>query len=126
MLSGKILVVDDSRTIRRQVTFILNQAGYQTIEAEDGVTAITKLETNPEINMVISDVNMPNMNGLEMVERIRSTRRYDSLPVIILTCENNSTLIRQAKAAKVEYWLNKPFTPDKLIYIAKALVKVPS
>lgn len=126
MSNGKILIVDDSRTIRRQVTFILNQAGYQTIEAEDGVSAITKLEASPEINMIISDVNMPNMDGLEMVETIRLTKRYESLPVIVLTCENNSTLIKRAKAAKVEYWLNKPFTSDKLIYITKALVKVPS
>ena len=112
-MSKKILIVDDSKTIRQQVSFTLTKGGYQVIEAEDGRDGISKLESNSDIAMVISDVNMPNMDGLEMVETLRA--QGSSVPVIMLTTEGAAELIQRAKAAGAKGWLVKPFQPEQLV-----------
>lgn len=114
-MAKKILIVDDSRTIRQQVTFTLSKGGYQVVEAEDGVQGIEKLRSEDGIAMVISDVNMPNMDGLEMVETIKKDAAINTIPIIMLTTEGSGELINRAKAAGAKGWLVKPFEPDQLI-----------
>lgn len=114
-MAKKILIVDDSRTIRQQVTFTLSKGGYQVVEAEDGVQGIEKLRNEDGIAMVISDVNMPNMDGLEMVETIKKDDAINSIPIVMLTTEGSGELISRAKAAGAKGWLVKPFEPDQLI-----------
>jgi two-component system chemotaxis response regulator CheY len=114
-MAKKILIVDDSRTIRQQVSFTLSKGGYAVVEAEDGLQGIERLKAEPDIAMVISDVNMPNMDGLEMLETISKDASIKAPPIIMLTTEGSGELISRAKAAGAKGWLVKPFEPDQLI-----------
>ena len=112
-MGKKVMIVDDSRTIRQQVSFTLSKGGYEVVEAEDGVEGLSKLAENSDIAMIISDVNMPNMNGLEMVEKMKENGV--SIPIVMLTTEGASDLIERAKAAGAKGWLVKPFKPEQLV-----------
>lgn len=112
-MGKKIMIVDDSKTIRQQVSFTLTKGGYQVVEAEDGQDGLEKLKANQDVAMIISDVNMPNMNGLEMVEKLKAVG--NTVPVIMLTTEGAADLIQRAKAAGAKGWLVKPFQPDQLV-----------
>lgn len=114
-MSKKILIVDDSRTIRQQVSFTLSKGGFTVVEAVDGQDGIAKLGDNVDIAMIISDVNMPNMNGIEMVEAIKAGGKHSLVPIVMLTTEGSGELIERAKAAGAKGWLVKPFKPDQLI-----------
>jgi two-component system chemotaxis response regulator CheY len=114
-MGKKILIVDDSRTIRQQVSFTLTKGGFVVVEAEDGKDGIVKLSQNDDVAMIISDVNMPNMNGLEMVEAIKADAKHKALPIVMLTTEGSGELIERAKAAGARGWIVKPFKPDQLI-----------
>ena len=112
-MAKKIMIVDDSKTIRQQVRFTLTKSGFDVVEAEDGNDGLVKLSENPDVAMIISDVNMPNMNGLEMVEKMKSNG--STVPVIMLTTEGAADLIQRAKAAGAKGWLVKPFQPEQLV-----------
>ena len=120
-MSKKILIVDDSRTIRQQVNFTLAKGGYTVVEAEDGADGIQKLKDNGDVALVISDVNMPNMGGIEMLEKIKSDGATKA-PIIMLTTEGNAELIERAKQAGAKGWLVKPFKPEQLITVVQKLV----
>lgn len=120
-VSKKILIVDDSRTIRQQVSFTLSKGGFTVVEAEDGQDGIVKLEAHADVAMVISDVNMPNMNGIEMIEAIKLAGKHGTLPIVMLTTEGSADLIERAKAAGVKGWLVKPFKPDQLVAAVQKL-----
>lgn len=109
----KILVVDDSPTVRQQVGLALTQAGYQVIEAVDGVDALAKVDAT--IAMMICDVNMPRMNGLEALEKIRANPKLAKLPVVMLTTEGHANLIDRAKKAGAKGWIVKPFKAELLV-----------
>jgi len=115
----KILVIDDSPTVRQQVGLALSQAGYQVVEAVDGVDAISKVDAS--INMLICDVNMPRMNGLEMLEKLRTDARWASLPVVMLTTEGQPGLIERAKKAGAKGWIIKPFKAELLVAAVQRL-----
>jgi two-component system chemotaxis response regulator CheY len=114
-MGKKILIVDDSKTIRQQVSFALSKGGYEVVEAEDGQIGLDKLKTEADVAMVISDVNMPNMNGIEMVQAINKDASIKKVPIIMLTTEGSGELIAQAKEAGAKGWLVKPFKPDQLL-----------
>lgn len=113
-MGKKILVVDDARTVRQQVGFTLDKDGYEIVEAEDGADALAKLAATPDIVMVISDVYMPNMNGLEMLEKIRALPDKGKIPVLMLTTEGSGTLIDSARQKGATGWMVKPFKPELL------------
>lgn len=114
-MGKKILIVDDSKTIRQQVSFALSKGGYNVVEAEDGQLGLEKLKGEADVAMVISDVNMPNMNGIEMVQAISKDDSINKVPIIMLTTEGSGELIAQAKEAGAKGWLVKPFKPDQLL-----------
>jgi two-component system chemotaxis response regulator CheY len=120
-MSKKVLIVDDSKTIRQQVSFTLSKGGFTVVEAEDGQDGIAKLGANGDVAMIISDVNMPNMNGIEMVEAIKATGKHTGVPIVMLTTEGSAELIERAKAAGAKGWLVKPFKPDQLIAAVQKL-----
>jgi two-component system chemotaxis response regulator CheY len=116
----KILIVDDSSSIRGQLRFTLTNAGYAVIEAEDGKDGLAKLKANADLSMVFCDVNMPRMSGLEMLESLVGAARVP--PVVMLTTEGAPDLVQRAKKAGAKGWLVKPFKPDVLLAAVKKLV----
>ena len=113
----KVLVIDDSQMVRYQVGKALTGAGFTVIDAVDGLDALSKLAAAPDTTLVICDVNMPNMNGIEFLEKKGSS----GPPVVMLTTEGQPELIKKAKALGAKGWVMKPFKPDLLIAAAKKL-----
>ena len=120
-MAKTILIVDDSNAIRQSVTFILEQAGYVVTQAADGLEAVKKLESQP-FDLVLSDVNMPNMDGIALTKHIRKTAGHQFTPVLMLTTESQSTMMQAGKEAGATGWIVKPFDQEKLLTTVKKLV----
>jgi two-component system chemotaxis response regulator CheY len=120
-MGKKVIVVDDSFTIRRQVVSALAPAGFEVIEAVDGQDGVEVIGRTADAALVICDVNMPRMSGLEMLEQIRKEARHSALPVLMLTTEGQPQLIERAKKAGAKGWMVKPFNPDLLVAAVKKL-----
>jgi len=116
-MSSRVLVVDDSMLVRRQVGTALKVQGYEVVEAVDGFDALEKLAGHPDTRLIVCDVNMPRMNGLEFLEQLSS--KGNQVPVVMLTTEGQPELIQKAKALGAKGWLVKPFKPDYLAAAAK-------
>jgi two-component system chemotaxis response regulator CheY len=116
-MATSVLVVDDSMMVRKQVGSALKGQGYDVIEAVDGCDALEKLAGNPDTKLIVCDVNMPKMNGLEFLEQLAA--RNSSIPVVMLTTEGQPELIQRAKSLGAKGWLVKPFKPDYLTATAK-------
>ena len=111
----KLLVVDDSSTMRRIIKNTLQRLGYKDIfEGGDGVEGWTTLNENPDITMLITDWNMPEMNGLELVKKVRADERFKDLPIIMVTTEGGKAEVITALKAGVNNYIVKPFTPQVL------------
>jgi two-component system chemotaxis response regulator CheY len=121
-MPAKVLVVDDSRAIRQQVGTALAQAGYHVVEAEDGLQGLNTIGVQRDIAMVICDVNMPNMNGLEMLAAVKADPSNAALPIFMLTTEGKADLIQQAKRNGAKGWIVKPFKPDQLVAAVRKVV----
>ena len=118
-MTKKVMIVDDSRTVRQQVAAALGPAGFEVLEAQDGQEALDRMKGTPDLSLIICDVNMPRMNGLEMLSIARESGL--SAPVVMLTTEGRADLIEKAKRAGARGWLVKPFKPDQLVAVAKKL-----
>jgi two-component system chemotaxis response regulator CheY len=116
------MTVDDSASLRQMVTFVLRDGGYQIVEAVDGMDALSKLK-GQEIDLFLSDVNMPNMDGLELTRQIRAMAQYKFVPIILLTTESHAEKKQQGKAAGATAWIVKPFTPDQLLAVVKKVMR---
>ncbi len=121
MADKKILAVDDSISIRKSISFVLSQEGYEVIEAVDGVDGLAKAKAD-KFNLVITDINMPNMDGIEMIKQLRQTDGYKFTPIIALTTENQDSKMQEGKAAGATGWIVKPFTSEKLLAIVKKII----
>jgi two-component system, chemotaxis family, chemotaxis protein CheY len=120
-VSRSILVVDDSSTVRKFVSVSLSMQGFHVVTAEDGMDALEKLPREP-IDLVITDLNMPNMDGMEMIRTLRENPTFKELPIIILTSLNESELKKESQALGIHSFLNKPFSLEKVQYeVAKYL-----
>lgn len=117
-MSKRILTVDDSKTIRDMVTFTLRGAGYDVAEAEDGQLAITALKAKPA-DLIITDLNMPNMDGIALIKALRADPQYRTIPILMLTTEGDPQKKDQGRAAGATGWMVKPFAPEKLIELVK-------
>ncbi len=110
----KVLVVDDSETIRLQVGRALETAGFSVVQASDGVEGLERAEEN-ELNLLLLDINMPRMGGLEMLEQLRQRPRMKNVPVLVLTTEAQQTLIARARQAGASGWIMKPVKMELLV-----------
>jgi len=111
----KLLVVDDSSTMRRIIKNTLSRLGYDNVlEGEDGIQGWTVLNENTDISMLITDWNMPEMNGLELVKKVRADARFNDLPIIMVTTEGGKAEVITALKAGVNNYIVKPFTPQVL------------
>ena len=117
-----ILVVDDSSTIRRQVRSTLENAGYSVLEAENGRDGVNKMESSIHLSMVIADINMPIMNGIEMLRNVQ-TQISNGLPIVMLTTEGDPEFIMQAKEVGARGWIVKPFKKNQLIATVNKLAR---
>ena len=114
-MAKKIVVVDDSRTARQQVMNALAGSGYDLVEAVDGQDGVERLSSNPDASMVICDVNMPKMSGLEMLVEAKQNEKVSHIPFLMLTTEAQPELVLQAQQAGATRWLIKPFKPEMLL-----------
>ena len=117
----KILIVDDSKSLRQQVTFTLSKSGFEVVEAIDGIDGIAKVKNNQDLTLIISDINMPNMDGLTMMERLQADG--NTVPIIVLTTEGSGELIDRAKAAGAKGWIVKPFKPAQLVGVVGQIIE---
>ena len=113
-MSKTIMVVDDSSSIRQVVSIALKGAGYEVIEACDGKDALTKL-TGQKVHLIVSDVNMPNMDGITLVKEVKQHPQYKFTPIMMLTTESGANKKEEGKAAGAKAWLVKPFQPPALL-----------
>lgn len=119
---AQILVVDDSAAIRNEVASFLKNNGFSVQTADDGKDGLSKLKMDSAIKLVISDVNMPNMDGLTMAEKIRSELGNQSVNIIMLTTENDPNMKSRGKAAGVKGWIVKPFNGASALGAIQKLV----
>jgi two-component system chemotaxis response regulator CheY len=115
-----ILTVDDSASVRQMVKFTLSGAGFTVIEAADGNEALEKL-TGP-VNLVITDLNMPNLDGIGLIRRVRANPALKGVPIIMLTTESQEARKLEGKAAGATGWIVKPFAPQQLLAVVKRVL----
>ncbi|MFY7905033.1 MAG: response regulator [Burkholderiaceae bacterium] len=113
-MSKTVMIVDDSASVRRVVGIALKGAGYTVIEGADGRDALAKL-TGQKVHLIISDVNMPNMDGISFLKAVKQLPAYRFTPVIMLTTESEESKKREGQAAGAKAWVVKPFQPEQLI-----------
>ena len=121
MASRKILTVDDSVSIRKSIAFILGQENYEVVEAENGADGLEKAAQD-KFGLIITDINMPIMDGIQFIKEIRKTQEHKFTPIIILTTENQESKMQEGKTAGATGWIVKPFSSDKLIAVVKKII----
>ncbi|MDB5867558.1 MAG: response regulator [Betaproteobacteria bacterium] len=120
-MAKTILAVDDSASLRQMVAFTLKGAGYDVVEACDGVDGLNKAKAKT-VNLVLTDQNMPNMDGLTLIKSLRALPAYKAAPILMLTTEAGDAMKAQGKAAGATGWLVKPFDPAKLLEVVKKVI----
>ncbi len=118
-----LLIVDDSASMRQLVSFALKDAGYDVTAAVHGKDALDKLNNGSKFEMVITDLNMPEMDGIELIKQLRQKPGYKFTPVIMLTTESQDLKKQEGKAAGATGWIVKPFTPEQLLGVVRKFVK---
>ncbi len=120
-MSKIVLTVDDSASIRQMVAFTLKSAGYTVIEAADGQEGLDKAKVNA-VNLVLTDQNMPKMDGLTLIKTLRGLPQYRATPILMLTTESSDAMKAQGRASGATGWLVKPFDPQKLLEVVKKVI----
>ncbi len=118
---ASILAVDDSASMRQMVAFTLKGAGYDVTEAADGVEALSAAKTN-KFSLVITDINMPNMDGISLTKELRTLPDYKFIPILTLTTESTPEKKQEGKAAGATGWIVKPFDPEQLLATIKKVL----
>ena len=118
---AKILAVDDSASMRQMVSFTLKGAGHDVVEASDGTEAL-EIAKKHDMDLVLSDVNMPKMNGIELVKNLRQIPSYKFIPILMLTTESAGDKKLEGKSAGATGWIVKPFNPDQLLSTIKKVL----
>ena len=120
-MGKKILVIDDSASIRKSISYVLNQEGFSVTEAEDGVDGLTKAGRDT-FDLIVTDINMPNLDGIGFIRKVRENITYKFTPIIVLTTESQESKMQEGKAAGATGWIVKPFSADKLIAVVKKVI----
>ena len=121
-MKGTILTVDDSATVRQMVSFTLTAAGYNVMEAGDGQDALAKLNQPVSLSMVVTDLNMPVMDGIGLIERLRAHPNYKYVPIVVLTTESETAKKQAARSAGATAWIVKPFRPEQLVAVVQKVL----
>ena len=121
-MSKTILIVDDAATMRQLAGFTLKDAGFEVIDAVNGKDALNKL-AGKKVNLVVTDLNMPEMNGIELIKALRSKPETKFTPIIMLTTESDESIRKEGISAGAGAWIVKPFTPEDFTAIVKKYVK---
>jgi two-component system chemotaxis response regulator CheY len=117
-----IMTADDSASVRQMVTFTLKQNGYDVVEAIDGKDALNKLNTR-KVDMLLTDLNMPHMDGINLIKGVRAGTLNKFIPIIMLTTESQDSRKTEGKAAGATGWIVKPFKPEQLIAVIKKVLR---
>jgi two-component system, chemotaxis family, chemotaxis protein CheY len=120
-MAKNILIVDDSASLRQVVKIALNNAGYDVVEAGDGKEALTKLD-GTRYHLIVSDVNMPNMDGIALLKAIKQHQTYKFTPVLMLTTEAGEAKKQEGQMAGAKAWIVKPFQPQQLLMAVSKLI----
>jgi two-component system chemotaxis response regulator CheY len=120
-MKKRILTVDDSPSVRQMVKLTLSGAGYDVVEAGDGAEGLSKAQATA-LDMVVTDLNMPVMNGLSLIRALRKLPAYRGVPILFLTTESDAAMKQEAKAAGATGWITKPFQQDQLVAIVKKVL----
>jgi two-component system, chemotaxis family, chemotaxis protein CheY len=116
-----IMTVDDTASMRQMISFTLNSVGYDVIQASDGTEAL-KLAREREVDLIIADVNMPNMDGITLVQSLRALEGYKFTPILMLTTESQQSKREQGKRAGATGWIVKPFDPEQLLTVVRKVL----
>lgn len=116
-----ILTVDDSSTMRQMITFTLKGANFDVLEASDGVEAL-EVAKGKQLSLIITDVNMPRMDGLTLVARLRALPEFKFTPILVLTTESDASMKQRGKEAGATGWIVKPFSPEKLLDVVNKVI----
>lgn len=117
-----ILTVDDSPSVRQMIKLVLGPLGHDVIEAGDGAEGLQKAKAQP-VDLVITDLNMPVMNGLALIKELRKLPSFVGKPIVFLTTESSDAMKQDAKAAGATGWITKPFKPEQLVAVVNKLVR---
>lgn len=120
-MSKTVLSVDDSASIRQMVKMTLSGAGYEVVQANDGAEGLAKAK-GTTFDMVVTDLNMPNMDGLTLIRELRKLPSYKGVPILFLTTESDENMKKEAKAAGATGWITKPFQQDQLVGVVKKVL----
>lgn len=120
-MAKTILAIDDSASIRQMVAFTLKSSGYEVVDAIDGMDGLDKAKAKT-FDLVLTDQNMPRMDGITLIKSLRGMPQYKSVPVLMLTTESSDAMKQQGRAAGATGWLVKPFDPQKLIEVVKKVI----
>ena len=120
-MTKTVLAVDDSASMRQMVKLTLSGAGYQVLEAADGADGLDKARVH-SVDMVVTDLNMPGMNGLAMIRELRKLPAYRGIPIIFLTTESDASVKQEAKAAGATGWITKPFQQEQLVAVVQKVL----
>ncbi len=120
-MTKTIMTVDDSASVRQMVSFTLKKEGYAVIEAADGKDALAKL--NGPVDLIITDLNMPNLDGIGLIKAVRGNSAYRFTPIVMLTTESQDTKKMEGKAAGATGWIIKPFKPEQLVAVVKKVMR---
>ncbi|MBF0428150.1 MAG: response regulator [Magnetococcales bacterium] len=120
-MAKTIMTVDDSSSVRQMVGMTLKGAGFTVVEAVDGVDGLAKAKANT-LDMIITDLNMPNMDGIALITALRTLPNYKFVPIVMLTTESQATRKQEGKAAGATGWIVKPFKPEQLLEVIKKVL----
>jgi two-component system chemotaxis response regulator CheY len=121
-MAKKVLAVDDSLTIRQLIRMTLTRAGYEVVEAEDGAKGLQKASAEV-FDLVLSDINMPEMTGIEMLRGLRKLAQYKFTPIVLVTTESQPEKKQEGKAAGATGWIVKPFEPEQLLAVVTKVLR---
>ena len=126
-MNKRVLILDDSRTIRTSVKYTLQKSGYEVLLAENGIEGLKVLKENSSMSdrpqMIITDINMPKMNGIEFIKEVKKDRQFKFIPILVLTTESQAEMKNKGKEAGAAGWLVKPFSPEQLTGVVKRFVR---
>lgn len=121
-MNKRVLIADDSASMRQLVSFALRDAGFEVIESINGRDALSKMD-GTKIDLIVTDLNMPEMDGIELIRQVRGKPGYRFIPIIMLTTESQESKKQEGKQAGASGWIVKPFTPEQLVETVKRFIR---